>query len=104
MNSQEPPVTSHVEVWIETRREMLITVGAGVTAHVEVWIETPALWRISLSDASPPTWRCGLKLNLKLTIMKTKEVTSHVEVWIETVDTTKIKPAEQGHLPRGGVD
>ena len=36
--------------------------------------------------------------------MKTKEVTSHVEVWIETVDTTKIKPAEQGHLPRGGVD
>ena len=56
-------VTSHVEVCIETLQTLnQIRKYFGVTSHVEVWIETPPYFINHRLIQSPPTWRCGLKL------------------------------------------
>ena len=39
---EDPEVTSHAEVWIETAVRLLSGSVEIVTSHVEVWIETPA--------------------------------------------------------------
>ena len=84
LSKRKQQVTSHVEVWIETRPCYPRREYAHVTSHVEVWIET--LYD-DVQDAikkSPPTWRCGLKPDEEHDTDSKPSVTSHVEVWIET--------------------
>ena len=49
-------------VWIETFRTGMLRSAWCVTPFVGVWIETPIEGGSNVSDASHPSWVCGLKL------------------------------------------
>ena len=73
-----------MEVWIETLPLLSLIVTCPVTSHVEVWIETVCKVTTFYLHKSPPTWRCGLKRSAS-EFYNLRTVTSHVEVWIETI-------------------
>ncbi len=119
-------VTSYAEVWIETGLGRLFTIMQTVTSYAEVWIETQMcyneFWKVRVTSyaevwietteimsmydciSSPPTRRCGLKLNTHQKGSFAKHVTSYAEVWIETGQARKMVGKTAGHLLRGGVD
>ena len=77
-------VTPFVGVWIETISARPEATEIYVTPFVGVWIETKGGEVRELSQASHPSWVCGLK-QLKINDWQTEQqVTPFVGVWIET--------------------
>ena len=55
-------VTSYAEVWIEITRMTELPSLEVVTSYAEVWIEISSSAFLLWCIMSPPTRRCGLKL------------------------------------------
>ena len=96
-----------------------------VTSYAEVWIEITVCPATGEPETSPPTRRCGLKLDFGTPAASASSVTSYAEVWIEIGGVLIEYPEKEvtsyaevwieiyadeqyewqrGHLLRGGVD
>ena len=71
-------------VWIETQAILNKYMDAQVTPYVGVWIETLGGSIGRVSNASHPTWVCGLKQQFPMGKALGLCVTPYVGVWIET--------------------
>ena len=98
-------VTSHAEVWIETRTKTTQTEWREcVTSHAEVWIETQSAGLVTEKVTVTSHAEVWIETILAKKRRRKMKVTSHAEVWIETYYFVLIIVLRRSHLPRGGVD